>query len=167
MGKFHDLIDRAQRYKGALHSFFLDLTSWKKFDAGMTLNWQRVKFGPGTRNDVPEERGIYAFTLEVGANNLPSHGYIMYVGITGNKSSANLRGRYSQYLRNLTNEDGRPKVCYMLLNWRDDLIFNFVPIPDKAVDLLAIERSFINSVMPPVNSADFEADIAAPKKAAF
>lgn len=167
MGKFHDLVAQSDRYKAALHEFFLDLASWKKFTPGIPLTWERVQFGIGARDDVPQTRGIYVFTLESGVAGLPQHGYILYVGITGNTSAASLRSRYSQYLRNLANEDGRPLICYMLTKWSENLVFNFVPLPDATIDLAAIEKSLINSVMPPVNTADFDADILAKKKAAF
>jgi hypothetical protein len=55
----------------------------------------------------------------------------------------------------------------MLAKWSENLIFNFVPVPDTTIDLAAIEKSLLDSVMPPVNTADFDADILAMKKAAF
>ena len=167
MGKLHDLIVNTDRYKASLNQFFLDMTSWKKFTPGVPLTWERVQFGIATRDDVPQTRGLYVFTLESGVAGLPQHGYILYVGITGNTSAATLRSRYAQYLRHLANEDGRPLVYYMLAKWSENLIFNFVPVPDTTVDLAAIEKSLLDSVMPPVNTADFDADILAMKKAAF
>jgi len=162
-----DLVKKSDAYKAGLSRFFLDVPSWRKFDPGMTLSWQRVSFGDGTKSDVPTERGLYLFTLEVDGLGLPSHGYILYFGITGNKSAANLRKRFAQYLRERDSEKGRPRVVYMLNKWRDELMFNFVPLPDTTIDLSKIEKSFLNSVMPPVNSADFDAEIAAPIKASM
>jgi hypothetical protein len=167
MGKFHDLVERTNRYKAALHEFFLDFESWRKFTCATPLHWQRIKFWPNAKDDVPEQRGLYVFTIEAEGNQLPQHGYILYVGITGNTSAANLRGRYAQYVRHLLNEDGRPRVFEMLFRWRDDLFFNFVPIADVAVDLAEIERSFLSAVRPPVNIADFDAEIGDPRKANF
>ena len=103
----------------------------------------------GTR----QERGIYAFTLELTGLKLPPHGYILYVGIAGDTSGSSLQKRYGQYLQELRSESGRPAVFYMMRNWPDDLFFNFVALPNKKVDLAKLERAFINSVMPPANSA--------------
>lgn len=167
MGKFHDLIERSDSYQAALRGFFLDLASWRNFTSPVPLQWQRVKFWPAAQDNVPQQRGVYVFTVEAEGLGLPTHGYILYVGITGNTSAANLRKRYSQYVGNLINENGRPKVFGMLKRWRDDLVFNFVPIADTAIDLAQIEVSFLNSVRPPVNEADFDADIADAKKATF
>jgi len=162
-----DLVKKADQYKAGLYDFFLDIQAWRNFDPGIPLAWNRVKFGPGTKNDVPEERGLYIFTLEVESLGLPTHGYILYVGITGNTSAANLRKRYGQYLLETNKGTGRPRVVYMLNKWAGELYFNFMPVPDKAIDLMKIEKSFLDAIMPPVNSSDFSAEIAAPKKAAF
>lgn len=167
MGKYHDLVANTDRYKASLNQFFLDMPSWRRFSPTVSLTWERVQFGVGTRDDVPQTRGLYLFTLESGVTGLPQHGYILYVGITGNTSAATLRSRYAQYLRHLINEDGRPLVYYMLAKWSENLIFNYVPVPDTTVDLAAIEKSLLDSVMPPVNTADFDGDILAIKKAAF
>jgi hypothetical protein len=160
-----DLVKKSDAYKAGLTRFFLDVPSWRKFDPGVPLAWQKVRFRDVTKDDVPTERGLYLFTLEVDGLDLPSHGYILYFGITGNTSAANLRKRYRQYLRERDNGKGRPRVVYMLNKWREELVFNFMPVPDTTIDLAKIEKSFLNAVMPPVNSADFDAEIAAPIKA--
>lgn len=165
--KHHDLVNFTKKYKGNLHEFFLDMTSWKKFKTKNKLDWQKTPFGAGGIAVVPHERGIYAFTLELTSAKLPAHGYILYVGITGDDSNANLYKRFNQYLLSLTSEDGRPAVVYMMKNWKDHLFFNFVSIPKKSVDLAKLERAFINSVMPPINKRDFDAKIGAAKAAAF
>lgn len=105
--------------------------------------------------------------MEVDAASLLAHGYIMYMGITGDTGSANLRKRYARYLLDLKNEDGRPKVLYMLQQWSDELFFNFVPNPDSSISLADIERSFLNAVAPPIIERDFEADLSAARKATF
>jgi hypothetical protein len=166
-GKHHDLVDSAKKYKGDLHEFFLNMKSWRKFKTRFRLDWQKARFGQGSLALIPKERGIYAFTVELSSAKLPAHGYILYVGITGDNSQANLYKRYSQYLMDFKNENGRPAVVYMLKNWSGDLFFNFVALPNKSVDLAKIETAFINSVMPPVNQTDFSAKIRAAKRAAF
>jgi hypothetical protein len=166
-GKHHDLVDFTKKYKGNLHEFFLDMKSWKKFKTRFRLDWQKARFEQANLAVIPKERGIYAFTIELASAKLPPHGYILYVGITGDDSDANLYKRYSQYLLNLKNEDGRPAVVYMMKNWSGDLFFNFVPLPNKSVNLEKIESAFINSVMPPINKRDFSAEIRAAKAATF
>lgn len=166
-GKHHDLVDFTKRYKAELHGFFLDLRKWRDFKTRYKLNWQKIRFDEASHNSVPHDRGIYIFTIELSPTKLPAHGYILYVGITGNDSDANLHQRYAQYLRHLKNLDGRPAVYYMLDNWAGDLFFHFVSIPSIAVDLSRIEASIINAVIPPVNKRDMEATIASAKAATF
>lgn len=166
-GKHHDLVNFTKKYKGDSHSFFLDLKNWRRFKTRYKLTWQKLRFGDINHPSIPKERGIYAFTIELDPSKLPMHGYILYIGITGDDSNANLYKRYAQYLLNLKNEDGRPAVFYMLDNWADDLFFNFVPLPDKTIDLAKLETALLNAVLPPVNKRDLEASITAVKAAAF
>jgi hypothetical protein len=166
-GKHHDLVNNAKKYRGNLQEFFLDFRSWRKFKTRVKLDWQKQKFGKAALGSIPKERGIYAFTIELTKAQLPPHGYILYVGIAGDHSNATLQARYGQYLRDLQKENGRPAVVYMLKNWSDHLFFNFVPLPDQAVDLAKMERDLLNSVMPPVNKGDFSAEIRAAKAAQF
>lgn len=166
-GKHHDLVDFTAKYKSALHDFFLDLNNWRKFKTRHKLDWQKKPFSEASRPDIPDVRGIYTFTLELADAKLPAHGYILYMGITGDTSNANLRKRFNQYLLHLKNEDGRPAVYAMLKKWQGDLQFNFVPLPNTSIDLAKIERAFLNALIPPVNKTDLGADVIAVKAAAF
>ena len=150
-----------------MYEFFLDMNSWRKFRSRYNLAWGKVAFNKADHAKVPIERGIYVFTLEFLPSKLPHHGYILYVGITGNDSQSQLHRRFGQYLNHLKNQDGRPAVFFMLDNWGDHLFFNFAPLPDAKVDLVKMERAFINAVRPPVNKRDLEASIAAAKSAVF
>lgn len=167
IGEHHDLVNHTKKYMGERHPFFLDFTSWRKFKSRYRLDWQKLRFGDADHMRVPKERGIYVFTLELAPGKLPMHGYILYVGITGDDSDQNLYKRYSQYLLDRKNEEGRPAVLFMLMNWRDDLFFNFVPLPNKSIDLARIERTFIDAVRPPINRRDFAATIRSARAALF
>jgi len=83
---------------------------------------------------------------------LPPHGYILYVGITGNTSNSNLQTRYRQYLHDLRSENGRPAIVYMLKNWPKDWFFNFVALLNRNGDLAKLEKALISCIMPPVGS---------------
>lgn len=167
MGKFHDLVDFTKRFKAEQHEFFMDTASWKAFVSPIPLAWSHVPFREASRQQIPQVRGLYVFTVQVPDIGLPTHGYILYVGETGNRGNATLRSRYGQYLRNLANEDGRPAVFYMMDNWRDDLTFHFVAVPDAQIDVKAIQDSLINAVIPPVNKRDMDAELTAGKAAKF
>ncbi|MCK1397022.1 GIY-YIG nuclease family protein [Bradyrhizobium sp. 4] len=163
----YDIVDLTERYKADSHGFFLNVKRWKKFKSKHRLDWQKTRFEAANVSAIPSERGIYAFTLELSPTKLPAHGYIMYVGITGNTSSSNLRRRYAQYLRELSDPKGRPRVVFMLNKWNGDLFFNFVPLPKQSVDLDKLEKAMLDAIIPPINQRDFNAEIASARKAAF
>lgn len=168
VGKFHDLVKNTKKYKGELYEFFLDMKSWKKFRTKHKLEWQKVRFEESARASVPTSPGIYTFTLELSPSKLPLHGYIMYVGITGDEdSNSNLRVRFGRYLWELATEGGRAATFLMMDNWHPDLFFNFVPITKAGVDIGAIERAFIKAIMPPINKRDIEGELKYAKAAAF
>src|SRR3982074_2233001 len=104
--KHPDLVNFTKKYKGEVHSFYLNMKDWRKFRSKYKLDWKKIRFMESNQSQVPEERGIYAFTLELSPTKLPPHGYILYVGITGNKSGSNLNIRYRQYVGHLRNRDG-------------------------------------------------------------
>lgn len=167
MGKPFDLTAATKAYKGELERFYLNLSDWRKFKSRHALNWTKLSFRKQSQKQVPQDRGVYAFSVELTSSQLPAHGYILYIGETGERSAANLRVRFGQYLKQLENGGGRPRVLYMLKNWKEDLQFNFVALPNKAVNLKKIEQDLLSAVMPPINIADFTAEVTAVRKAAF
>jgi hypothetical protein len=166
-GKYHDIVDSVRDFKLYNDVFYVDMKHWKSFQSRVKLNWERIRFEAANRVKIPKERGVYAFTLLLDSADLPIHGYILYMGITGDKSKANLYLRYGQYLADSRRMNKRPLVCAMLEKWKGDLFFNFVPIPDKRVSLSKLERSFLSAVVPPVNEADIDAKVSAKRKAAW
>jgi hypothetical protein len=166
-GKYHDLVNTTKKFKGELHEFYMDLTKWRSFKTRHKLSWHKIRFEEQSKNSIPSERGIYIFTVELSPSKLPSHGYIMYAGITGDESAANLNKRFKQYINHLKNQDGRPAVYYMLDNWKNDLFFNFVALPNPSIDLVKIEKSLLNALIPPINKRDMEASIIRKKAAKF
>lgn len=156
-----DLVKSTKRLKGEFAAFHMDINRWRGFKSRHKLQWQKVRFDKASQALVPQQRGIYVFTVELEPSKLPIHGYMMYVGITGHESkNANLRKRFGQYLGHQRNDTGRARVRFLLRNWRKDLFFNFVPLPQANVDLKKMETAFISAVIPPVNRTDFDADLA-------
>jgi hypothetical protein len=134
------------------------------FSTGVALDWKKVKFISANQSLVPRRRGIYAFVVERNGSSLPPHGYVMYVGISGDRSGYDLRKRYGDYLRykrNLT----RPVVHYMLNNWGPCLFFHYAVVSDKRVSLSRLEKSVSDALVPPFSTSDFSAKIRRGKKA--
>jgi hypothetical protein len=165
-GKYHDLLAATDQHAAAMREFYLDVSTWKKLKTSAPLVWDRVRFMAGNKSKVPKERGIYVFGLTLEPSPIPTHGYIMYVGIAGDSPNGNLHKRYGNYLDDLRRQDGRPKVYEMLARWKGHLFFNFAVL-DANVDLRKLETAFLDALRPPVNTADFSAEVAAARKAAW
>ena len=165
--KIFDIVDATKRYKAEKYEFFLSMKSWKKFRTRYKLTWSKERFIEGGHTVIPDERGIYFFTIELSPSKLPSHGYILYIGEAGQDSQNTLRRRYVQYVREWKGGRGRPAVKFMIDNWMGDLFFNVASLPDTKVDLKQLETSLLNALIPPINKRDFDAEIMAPRAAAF
>jgi hypothetical protein len=146
-------------------SFTLSPQQLRKFVTTAKVDWKKVKFTQGNNRFIPPARGIYAFVVEHNISQLPPHGYVMYVGITGDTgSSHNLRRRYGNYLRD-RRVDKRPGVHYMLNNWAPSLYFHYAVIADKRYSLSRLETEMADALIPPFNTQDFSAEIRKAKKA--
>lgn len=159
MSSPHDVVTTRKLMKGDSYPLNLSTARWRQFSTPQPLTWKRLPFSKANRGKIPKARGIYAFSLEVSDYNLPLHSYILYVGITGNVSNATLYARYGQYLTEINRTRARPKIVYMMKEWADDLVFNFVEIPDVGVNLKIIETSLLDALLPLVNTRDFSASI--------
>lgn len=161
----HDLegtafVDAVEKFKTGRRTFSLDPDRWDSSRVGIPLDWRELKFEPGNRNAVPEERGVYAFVVRRDNGHFPPHGYIMYIGITGHSAAQRtLRKRFGDYLREKV-KNKRPRVHYMLNRYGNDLYFLYVTI-NEAVDLAQLEIDLNDAIVPPVGRKDFSANIKA------
>ncbi len=156
-------IDSITPYK---QEFILHPVQWRTCQI-RDLKWQSVKFDQSHTQNIPVQRGLYSFIVKHLNNSFPSNGYVMYVGITGDKTyKRTLRSRYQEYLR----EIDRPKrisIHEMLNRWNGDIYFYFVPVPDKRISLSKIETSLLDAMMPPLNERDFSGSFGKIIKAAW
>lgn len=131
--------------------------TWTRNPAQYSLAWQKVRFSDTNRDVIPQSRGIYCFAVSIENAFIPVHGYIAYVGITGDKKERTLRDRYGDYLRDRRVGSKRPKLREMFNLWGEHLDFWYCPFPDRAVDLGALERELNTILLPPFVENDFEA----------
>lgn len=132
------------------------------------LRWIPIPFTSNNKKLVAAKRGVYAFVVKSEFSDLPTHGYVMYMGITGNDSEArNLRIRYSDYLihKKLIKPKKRIGIHHMLNIWTDCLYFYFAPVP-RPHDLGAIEIALNDCLVPPFVRDDFSAEVRGAKAAA-
>lgn len=134
------------------------------------LNWDSIKYGEAELQRVPnDKRGVYAFVVCLHEFDyiLPTHGYIMYIGISGRRSARPLRERYREYL-NQTKILRRRHIARMIGTWHKVLRFFFAPVDDdvSSDDLMALEKQLNTALLPPFSKADLDADTKA-KRGAF
>lgn len=146
------------------HPFLVSCQQWRTFTAPFPLAWQRLRFSNANKVNIPREPGIYAFTVEYADAGLPSHGFIMYFGITGIRAGRNLRSRYGEYLREKT-KGKRLSVQMMLVEYEADLFFHYVPLNVTPDELKSLETKLIDAVMPPVNEGDYSAEMKRKRRA--
>lgn len=158
-----EFVEEVDRAKSFIVSFVLDPNRWSSFSSAYNLDWRSCQFTKDNKNKVPEQKGIYAFVFQVSTKNLPTHGYILYVGIVS-KSSRTLRERYGEYLleqRRLK----RPKVSVMLQKFADALRFYFAPLETDEGALEKLEADLASAVIPPTVTKDFSPRVRKIKQA--
>lgn len=167
MSDFHDLAaieDLLKNMTWYSQTFILYPTKLAALSLPTSLTWQSIQFNPANKGAVSNKRGVYAFVVRHDDSNLPPHGYITYVGITGHSSARTLQARYEDYLR----EQRRPKrlaIHQMLVKWRDCIHFYYAEIDDTLIDLSAIEKGLNSAIIPPFSSNDFDVDVRQAKGA--
>jgi hypothetical protein len=145
--------------------FILSPAKWRSFAPSPQLVWKKLKFDPSLIGLVPEALGIYAFVLQfqnhdAPPNHLPSHGYVLYVGITGHRApQRTLRDRYRDYLREKTRAKRR-QLWVMLNRWPDDLYFHFAEV-GGATNLGQLETQLNDAILPPYVTNDFSPEVRA------
>jgi len=130
----------------------------------VNLKWDRVRFSKANLSKIALDPGIYAFVIGSDDPNLPVHGYVLYIGQTGAKANdRTLRERATEYYQ----EKSRPKrmaVFEFLNKWQRCLFFHFAPVDPALADLLTIESTLNDSLMPPYSERDFSPEVRTRKK---
>ena len=132
------------------------------------LDWHSISYGEKELDKVPnDKRGVYAFAICQHSDVLPTHGYILYIGIAGRDSERSLRARYRDYL-NEKKVMKRPHIARMIGNWHELLRFYFAPVGDdvSSDNLKTLEKQLNTALMPPFAKGDLEADTKQ-KRSAF
>ncbi|MBE7417371.1 MAG: hypothetical protein HS128_06360 [Ideonella sp.] len=155
----HDFVEKVDAMRVDIRRFLVSPKRWRSSRVKMPINWGYLKFTDANEALVPEEAGVYAFIVRHENDHFPSHGFIMYIGITGaNGNGRTLRNRYHDYLGE-KKKNKRPKLHYMLNKYSDDIVFAHAAIPDPKFDLAALELDLNDAIVPPVVVKDFSAEI--------
>ena len=91
----------------------------------------------------------YAFVVRIPHAGLPPHGWVMYIGQTGDGTSdATLRGRFGQYLKE-KKKFKRARVFFMLNAWDGHLEFIYSALPARKAELVNLETQLLGAFRPP------------------
>jgi hypothetical protein len=159
----HDFASNLRDLKDYRQQFILVPAKWRAFAPAQQLNWQFTRFSPDSVNDIPAERGIYALVVQFQDHSvfpqvLPTHGYIMYGGITGHEAKTRtLRARFSDYLREKRRAK-RHRIWWLLNTWSEDIFFHY-SVVGEGTDLRALELALNDAIIPPFVENDFSAEV--------
>ena len=164
----YDLIDdeedwidaAAEDARAYRREFLLWKTQWNRYPNPIPLDWKCVRFKRANKDQIPSSKGIYAFFVEPRIANFPSHGYLMYIGQTGQKGNHNLRKRFGNYLGKSESKKRR-SIRYMLNKWKGYLYFYYVEIDPNQINLEQLERTLLDTFTPPFVKKGFSGRIKA------
>lgn len=149
----------AREYKACKCTFILHVASWSEFNPATNLVWKCIPYDSSQQPD--DDRGVYAFALDASKHtsfDLPPISNVLYVGETGDSSSATLKTRLAKY-RNIKSQRERPRVFNMLQTWKESLLFYFATV-QHGISTKDCERSLLDSILPPANNKDFSAIVS-------
>lgn len=159
-----DLVESTDALLVFGRQFVISPKQLKKFSTVASLVWEKVEFTSANKASIPKTRGIYAFVVEHNDFGLPPHGYVLYVGISGDTSKRTLQIRYGDYLRD-KRINKRANIHYMLNKWDECLFFHYAAIVDKRIKLSKLEKDMSDALQPPFSKKDFSAEIRQARKA--
>ena len=163
---YYDLTTQPESARIYKQDFLLLKKQWNTYtEPPIPLNWKCVKFERDNANQIPTEKGIYAFFIEPRIAKFPIHGYLVYLGQAGYQSERNLRKRFGDYLSEKT-KPKRPLVHFMLNAWENYLYFYFAEVDSTQIDLKQLEQKLLDTFMPPFSLEGYSAEIGKIEKIA-
>jgi hypothetical protein len=140
-----DILDRDQDEMSVYtREFVLWRRKWEECRDLTTLDWKSYKLTGSERIYIPRESGIYTLIVQPGIASHPACSYLIYVGQTNS-----LHRRFGEYLRERTDESGRPKVSWWLRRFPHHVWFYFTPVRED--DLDDVENCLLSAYYPPAN----------------
>ncbi len=166
---YYDLTTQPESARIYKQDFLLLKGQWDVYtDPLISLNWKCIKFERDNANQIPTEKGVYAFFVEPRIAQFPSHGYLMYIGQTGHNSERNLRKRFGDYLyvKNLSNRNrallkspNKGRIHDMLNIWAGYLYFYYAEVDPTQMDLKQLEQQLLDAFSPPFVDQGYSAEM--------
>ena len=129
------------------------------------LEWRKLDFTSESRAEVPRQKGVYAFAVEMSARSLMPVTHVLYVGKAGDIASNNtLWRRYYDYIRTEKVGD-RVRIAQMLRQWKGQLSYYYAVVED-GVSTGDVEENLLDILIPPYNRGDYSAELSSLLKGA-
>ena len=157
---YYDVIAQPESARVYRQDFLLLTEQWDTYiDPPIPLNWKCVKFETDNANQIPNEKGVYAFFIEPRIAKFPAHAYLMYIGQTGHNSERNLRKRFRDYLSEKI-KPKRSRIHFMLNTWENYLYFYYAEVDPTDADLKQLEQKLLDAFTPPFSEEGYSAEIS-------
>ena len=113
---------------------------------GVKLTWQKCKFMQNAQNLIPNNHGVYCFSIYLGEPFPETIHIPLYIG---KAAPGYLSDRFKSYLSERESLNGRSKLVVMLNKYRNKLFFWWAELPRIYVD--AVEEHLLMCCKPPCN----------------
>jgi hypothetical protein len=117
-------------------------------EISIRLEWNKIRFTEANIKHIPENQGLYAFTVEPKVTNFFKTSYLFYIGET----ERTLKIRYKEYLDDQKGKGKpRPKIFEMLKLYKDNLYFYYTEIDESGL-IAENEVKLLNTFVPHINT---------------
>ncbi len=144
----YDIIQQQDEAKSHKIDFYLWPEMWRQYSKSVrqALRWRIYLFDKNEVLNIPDQKGVYTFVIQPGIASHPACSYLMYVGKAVRKT---LRDRFKDYLNEINNPKGRPKI--IRLNKHRGYIFFCCAEIVRDSSIGKLEKYLINAYLPPYN----------------
>lgn len=112
------------------------------------LNWEKCKFVPASIDIIPDDHGVYCFSIPL-RYPLPSETYVpLYIGKAAPQF---LSERFGDYLKEKKNPKGRSKIVNAFNKYQNNIEFWWSVLKRSQVE--SIEEHLLMCYCPPCNTS--------------
>ena len=127
------------------------ISTSKSFLSSYNLNWETRKLTDFESHMLPEEAGLYSFSIGLSDNSFPENNYILYYGETNKQT---IQERFKQYTTK-SQISKRQSIFKMLKSWKEYLYFSYATVNYKPSEIKEIEKKLNDAFMPPYSIRDY------------
>lgn len=123
-------------------------TEWRSFNQEFIDEWEwtSVPFTEETVLTIPNNKGVYSFSIKPPIANHPHNSLLIYIGKAHQDT---FRDRFKDYLRQMRRTK-RPQIATVLNRWYGFLQFSYCPVIDTE-RIQQLENGLLKALIPPYN----------------